>query len=77
MDADLVYLANFLFPSAKEKIIILIFPIERFSTKRKSFLHSHMHRFYSHPAYLTTIGDKSYGKNCYLDNFVFLSLSPS
>ena len=25
----------------------------------------------------TTISDKSYGNNCYLDNFVFLSPSPS
>ena len=25
----------------------------------------------------STISDKNYGKNCYLDNFVFLSPSPS
>ena len=26
---------------------------------------------------LATISDKNYGKNCYLDNFVFLSPPPS
>ena len=25
---------------------------------------------------LTTISDKNYGKNCYLDNFLFLTPSP-
>ena len=76
MDADLVYLANVPYPSVKEKMIILIFTKERFPVKRKGFLYTHMQHFYSHLAYLTTISDKNYGKNCYLDNFVFLSPSP-